>query len=282
MIGSGDMTKFFSKSAKGFSHEKDGKRCQDFSACYHDEERTIVVCCDGHGGEPYVRSHLGSKFATRAVINAFLQLDKKSFYKCTRSEIEEKLKLAVLCEWNSMVEKDLEQKHICKKEVAHLNEKQIFGIIKNPAKLYGTTHNAAMFFGTKVIFMSLGDGGVFALSKGEVIPVFQDDDEPVANVTYSLCQEDAYKHLNVAIFDSSSIDGVVTCTDGLINPYQNMQNFKKSFVCPAIWALKQNDSDLLDDFVDKLATQIGYGDDVSLAMAIKKQSSLRRYKGKDK
>ena len=54
------MTTFFTKTAIGFSHVVENKVCQDFSASYHDEERTIITACDGHGGDIYVRSHLGS------------------------------------------------------------------------------------------------------------------------------------------------------------------------------------------------------------------------------
>ena len=58
------MIAYFTKTNIGYSHLKANKRCQDYSACYHDEERTIITACDGHGGALYVRSHLGSKFAS--------------------------------------------------------------------------------------------------------------------------------------------------------------------------------------------------------------------------
>ncbi|MBQ9716172.1 MAG: protein phosphatase 2C domain-containing protein [Clostridia bacterium] len=276
------MTKYFAKSATGFSHLKNGARCQDFSCCYHDNERTIVSACDGHGGEVYIRSHLGSKFATKAIIKVLGNIEKNLFYRHTRQEIEDYIKLGILCEWNALVEKDLKTRRLHKKEVAHLNEKQIKGIQQNSAKMYGTTLGAAMWFGNKLICVSLGDGGVFILSKGNMFLAFNDEDDPVANFTYSICQDDAYQHLNVALFDASNVDGVIVCTDGLVNPYQNLSNFNQSFAKPLFVALRQGEIDKIDRFVTDMAQKNGFGDDVSLAVMIKQNCSLRSYKDKQK
>ena len=137
------MTKYFAKSATGFSHLKKGIRCQDFSCCYHDGERTIITSCDGHGGEVYVRSHLGSKFASKAILKVLGNIEKTLFYKYTKTEIQDHIRLSILCEWNNLAEKDLKARRLLKKEVAHLNEKQIEGIQKNPAKMRGW--NIALF-----------------------------------------------------------------------------------------------------------------------------------------
>ena len=39
------MIAYFSKTNIGYSHRKEEKPCQDYSACYHDEERTILTAC---------------------------------------------------------------------------------------------------------------------------------------------------------------------------------------------------------------------------------------------
>ena len=56
--GKRKMCVFFTKTAIGANHLKNGLPCQDHSASYHDEERTIVTVCDGHGGALYIRSGL--------------------------------------------------------------------------------------------------------------------------------------------------------------------------------------------------------------------------------
>ena len=81
------MITCFAKTSIGYSHVTANKRCQDFSASYSDEERTIVTACDGHGGNVYIRSHLGSKFASNAVIDVLREIEKTAFYKAKKEEL---------------------------------------------------------------------------------------------------------------------------------------------------------------------------------------------------
>ena len=75
------MSIFFTKTSIGYSHVTANKRCQDFSASYSDEERTIVTACDGHGGNAYIRSHLGAKFASKAVIDVLREIERTACLK---------------------------------------------------------------------------------------------------------------------------------------------------------------------------------------------------------
>ena len=272
------MITYFTKTSIGYSHIKDNKCCQDYSACYHDEERTIITACDGHGGDLYVRSHLGSKFASEAVIKVLKGLERSDFYKYFRKDICDKLRLKILCEWNALVEKDLSEKSISKREVVNLSQDRLFRVKQNPEKAYGTTLNAAMIFGNKLICVSIGDGGVFLVRKGEIAPAFPEDEETVANITYSMCQEDAYKYLKVAIYDFYDLDGVIVCTDGLINPYQSLGNFRDKFVKQICLKMQEGKQAEIDEFITMVGEKIGIGDDVSLGIAMKVGVSLRSYK----
>ena len=149
--GSGMELIYFSKTSIGYSHLKAGKICQDFSACYHDEERTIVTACDGHGGNLYVRSHLGSKFASDAVMQIFSGVQASDFSRYGESEIAEKLRLQILCAWNGMVERHYSRDPIHKKETRLLSEKEAMQLKLNSAKAYGTTLNGVMALGGKQI-----------------------------------------------------------------------------------------------------------------------------------
>ena len=272
------MIAYFTKTSIGYSHIKENKCCQDYSACYHDEERTIITACDGHGGDLYVRSHLGSKFASEAVIKVLKELERGDFYKYSRKDIRNNLRLKILCEWNAMVERDLSRKYITKREVAHLNEDRFFRVKQNPEKAYGTTLNAAMILGTKLICVSIGDGGCFLVKSGQCISPFpEDDDEPVANITYSLCQDDAFSHLQVSVHELSAYDGAVVCTDGMINPYQNLSNFSTGLIAPAIMNLYLGKFEQLSAFVSEVGTKLGTGDDVSLGILVKGKVSIRAY-----
>ena len=259
----------FTKTSIGYSHLKSGKVCQDFSASYHDESRTIVTACDGHGGKLYVRSQLGSKFASDALMHVFSGVQPTDFRRYSEGEIVEKLRLQILCAWNGMVERHYAQEPVRRKETRLLSEQEALQLKLNPAKAYGTTLNGAMILEDKLLCASIGDGGIYLLRGQEIMPAFPEEgEETVANITYSMCQEDAYKYLQTAIFPLSQLDGVILCTDGVINPYRNLANFNKSFVQPAVNLARNQRFTQIDDFVQKLGTDVGIGDDVSLALML--------------
>ncbi|MBE6577805.1 MAG: protein phosphatase 2C domain-containing protein [Ruminococcaceae bacterium] len=273
------MIEQFNVTSIGYSHIKSGKPCQDFSASYSDGERNIVTACDGHGGEVYIRSHKGSKFASLAILRAMLATESLSFRKYTAEDIEHNLKLNILCEWNRLVREDLAEHPIRKSEVAHLTYTQIKSIKQNPAKAYGTTLSGAMLFGNRLICVGLGDGGCFLVKNGELYPAFpEDEDEPVANVTYSLCGEKAFEHMNARIFDMRTLDGVLICTDGILGPYQSTENFKRSFVRPVVRRVLDGKTNEVKNFVCDLGLRSGIGDDVSLAMILKGSTRSRFYR----
>ena len=273
------MSIFFTKTSIGYSHVTANKRCQDFSASYSDEERTIVTACDGHGGNVYIRSHLGSKFASNAVIDVLREIEKTAFYKAKKEAVIENIRLNILCRWNALVEGHLAKNPIRMSEVTGLTETEFLSLRKNPIKAYGTTLNAAMILGTKLICVSIGDGGCFLVKGGQCISPFpEDEDEPVANITYSLCQDDAFSHLSVSAHELSAYDGAVVCTDGMINPYQNLSNFGSGLIAPAIATLNAGKSKSLEAFVSEVGARLGTGDDVSLGIVVKDKLSSRFYK----
>ena len=273
------MTEYFNITSIGYSHIKTDKGCQDHSLSYFDCERTIITACDGHGGDVYIRSHKGSKFSSLATLRAMLDAESLYFRKYTAEEIEHNLKLNILCEWNRLVREDLAEHPIRKSEVAHLTDKQIESIKQNPAKAYGTTLGGAMLYGNRLICVGLGDGGCFLIRNGEIAPAFPEDvDEPVANITYSLCGEKAFEHMNARIFDMRGLDGVLLCTDGVLGPYQSTENFKRSFVRPVVRRILDGKTNEVKRFVCDLGLRSGIGDDVSLSMIVKESAKSKFYR----
>ena len=117
------------------------------------------------------------------------------------------------------------------------------------------------------------------LQKGEMISAFpEDDDEPVANITYSLCGEKVFEHIKARIFDMRSLDGVLICTDGVLAPYQSTENFKRSFVHPVVRRVLDGKTNDVKNFVYDLGLRSGVGDDVSLAMILKGNTKSKPYK----
>lgn len=273
------MFESFNVTSIGYSHVKSGKPCQDFSSSYSSDKCTIITACDGHGGDLYIRSHKGSEFASIATLHTMLNPDLLSFNKHTNEEIEHNLKLNILCEWNKLVQEDLQKYPIRKSKTINLSQAQIDSLKQTPIKAYGTTLGGAMLYGNHLICVGLGDGGCYLLQNGNLISAFpEDEDEPVANITYSLCSENAFKHMKARIFDIRSYDGVILCTDGVLAPYHNVENFKRSFVNPVVTHLLSGKTNDVKQFICKLGTQSGVGDDVSLSMILKTNTKPKYYK----
>ena len=265
-------TEIFSTTYMGYSHKKSGGRCQDFSSSYKDPDKIVVTACDGHGGNLYIRSHLGSRYASLALNKVFLSISPRKMARFSDADLCESLRLAVLCEWNNLVENDLKTRRIRPHEIQKLNEAEIEALREYPQKAYGSTLAGAAVIGNKLICVSIGDGGAFLFRKNRLEPLFDDSDEPVANITNSLCAEDAFSHIRVTVRNWGANDNVLLCTDGLLAPYQSLANFKLSFVDPAVALLKNGETDKIDSFIKELATKKGNGDDVSLALIYKKRS----------
>ena len=62
----------FNTSVLGTSHVKDNKPCQDYSVAWQSEEdgAVVLIVCDGHGSDTYVRSDVGSRLAGEIALEA--------------------------------------------------------------------------------------------------------------------------------------------------------------------------------------------------------------------
>ena len=259
----------FNKTCIGYNHIFDNIVCQDNSISYYDDKKAIIAACDGHGGNIYIRSNIGSKLACKSIFNIFSKLSIDNKEKIN-DEFKEKLKLDILCEWNKLVENDFLSRPFQEDEFEGLNESQVKRLKDNYVIAYGTTMHAALIEDDIIICASIGDGGVFLIKGYKAIEAFPDiDDENVANITCSLCSDNAYDYIHIDSFLLSEIDGVMCLTDGVLNPYQSYDNFEKSFVKPIIKELKHDSKKVINEtkkFICDLGISKGIGDDVSIAM----------------
>ena len=269
------MVHKFTKTHIGYSHINNKKPCQDFSSTYFDFERTIVTVCDGHGGNLYIRSDRGSKFASRALMEAFLNVSKKQL-RLSDEDLLKFIKLYALTEWNKLVEQDLSKNPIKKSETLKLSLDDSFRLKNSPDKAYGTTMLGAMLYKNKLFVIQLGDGGAFIYNKGEIEPAIKEEDDLVGNITYSMCSDRAYNHIHGAIYDFKKLDGVIICTDGVLNPYQNYPNFYQ-FIKNTVIKINNNEEDEIKSFIKELGEKTGIGDDVSLGMIQKMKINDKRY-----
>ena len=272
------MHYIFNKTCIGYLHLRNNKPCQDYSSSYKDNERMIITCSDGHGGNIYIRSEVGAKLASIAVNNVFSSIDNHFFAKSNNESMEDKIKLLVLCEFDKLVEREIGNKPIRKSELEGLDEEEIDVLRFNPSKAYGTTLTGAMVYKNKIIAISIGDSECLGIRKGELVKIFDNSNDPAGNITYSMCQEDAYKYLRVTIINSKELDGIFLCSDGLSSPYQSYMNFTSSYLKPLVRnVLKLNSLNEVDKGIDKIALELGVGDDVSLSFILNEKTNIKYY-----
>ena len=62
----------FATSVLGAGHIKDKKPCQDYSIAWQskDSGSVVLIVCDGHGSDTYVRSDIGSRLAAQITLEA--------------------------------------------------------------------------------------------------------------------------------------------------------------------------------------------------------------------
>ncbi|MCR5490879.1 MAG: protein phosphatase 2C domain-containing protein [Bacilli bacterium] len=257
---------------------KSGLPCQDYSLDYHDAERTIIACCDGHGGARYIRSDRGSRFACEAVLNVFKGLAPSFLYKYKDKEAEDRIRMELLCEWNKLVERDIANHPFTKKELESLSEDDREALMLNRAKAYGTTMTGALLLSGKLVVAGIGDSECLLINKGEAERPLERESDPAGNITYSLCQDDAYSYIRAAVVNFYQYDGVVLCTDGFSGPYQSYENMKESFLKPLVKkTLWGRSAEQVHEFVGLLAEKKGTGDDVSIAYIIDGSASIKHY-----
>ena len=155
----------YAKSVIGYNHINNKTPCQDFSSVYSDKEKTIITCCDGHGGSSYIRSDFGSKVASYSAFITLNSLNQSFFSRLDNEDIESKIKLNILCEYNRMIEQHLSKKPIRKSEVINLDEEEQDALRLNPVKAYGTTLTGAMVIGKKLVVVGIGDTEALVVSK---------------------------------------------------------------------------------------------------------------------
>lgn len=83
----------FYTQALGFSHTASKKPCQDNGTYFEKDGIYIAVVCDGHGGDSYVRSDVGSRVATEVAVEKIQEFVEKlptNFFKGLKGAVTAK------------------------------------------------------------------------------------------------------------------------------------------------------------------------------------------------
>ncbi len=263
--------KTFNISVPGYSHIRLNKVCQDSSAACSDGSCVIAVVCDGHGGEDYVRSNVGSELAAetaKACIKEFAARIDPGEMKRRSDLLLFELEKSIISVWNGEIHRHFEQNPFTEEEMASVSErarrKYLEGRIESA---YGTTLIAAAVTPDYWFCIQIGDGSCVAASAetGFEQPV-PPDEKCLGNVTTSLCDSEAinsFRHcysekLPAAVFISS---------DGVANSFSDESRLENLYTAAlysfATDRFEKAENDLRD-YLPRLSKQ-GSGDDISLA-----------------
>ena len=229
--------KSFNLTAQGASHIKKNKECQDASLSYQDENCAIAVVCDGHGGDDYVRSAIGSKFASaiakKNIQKFLLGMDKEKFFLNPDKQLKI-LEASIISHWNESVS-DYHSKHpFDEAELIVVSEKAKKRYLEDGKiwSAYGTTLIAVAMNEDYWFAIHIGDGKCVAINHaGEFKQPIPWDPKCFLNATTSICDSDAidnFRHFYsdkwpAAVFvGSDGIDDCFNNNEQLYNLYKTV------------------------------------------------------------
>lgn len=274
-------------SIRGYSHILCDKECQDNSISWQEKQYDAVVVCDGHGGDKYFRSAIGSRFACEAgktMISSFMeQVLSRDELKTSWDTLFSQLEISIINEWNKLVERHfLDNPFESDARFEMLADEDKHSLYSSYVKAYGSTFIAAVLTDRHLFVLKLGDGNVCVLNGQYKVCLLDkircelSDDQLQFNLTTSLCNSDAaksFKHCKIPSNKINKIYGVLLSSDGVINSFSTeeayvafVENVFKGFQEQKLSDAKQE----LADFLPELSKK-GSGDDLSIAVITEKQ-----------
>lgn len=289
------MIESYSFSCQGESHKADDKPCQDasFSEVYEDG-LAIAIVCDGHGGERYFRSNVGSRVATEVIrdsVKTFVDnVDKSMFVgqpftaeeAITSEEIVKKqnpidkalrqLFSSIIYQWNQKIAEhaanteisEWEQEHVPQKYLDELHTSETF------EKLYGCTLMVYLQTPDYWFAFHLGDGKCISFhQEGDLwqkpIPW---DERCFLNRTTSLCDSNAINEFRYCYEGDGKFPmAVFLGSDGMDDSFgedPNLVNFYIQVVKMLVTDGKEATIASIESELPQLS-KIGSKDDMSVA-----------------
>lgn len=267
--------KSFNLSVQGASHIKKNKECQDASASYFDEDCAVCVVCDGHGGDDYMRSAFGSKFASKITlenIKGFMKSVDAEEMRINSKGLLKQLEASIISGWNEAVNKHFKENPFSKEELIMVSERarKKYTEQRRIESAYGTTVIGAAMNDKFWIGIHIGDGKCVAVNpQGRFLQPIPWDDKCFLNATTSICDSHALENfrsfysekLPIAVFVGS--DGIDDCFKGNEQLHKLYNTVLYSFMTSEFDEAVGE----LEDYLPRLSAK-GSGDDMSVSAII--------------
>ena len=279
----------FGASSIGKLHLDAGKPCQDAytltSGSYRNTPWACFAVADGHGGEDYASSDIGSALACKAAGMAFeniLHLCIDNFESLERT-FKSQFGIEIQRYWQGLCRHHFRSRQEKKwpsssEDSSQADEipadKTIENDISNqqPPKLkdfveYGTTLSVCILFREHLFLFRVGDSDIALLDHdGKAFFVFKDDLGLVGSQTHSLCMPNMAEKAQHELYPALDYKAVWLCTDGVTNCYSMNKKFFKLLTEMNSMLIKKGTEKILSDF-PKLVSNMGAegsGDDSTM------------------
>lgn len=280
-----------SKSVRGHSHLSTGKPCQDSSFVQADGagKWRVVVVSDGHGDSNCMRSDRGSKLAVECATSSLVEfaraacgedevgetLARDLLVPTRRATVVRRITDAIIARWRAAVQEDVSQDPLTPEELAEASERarERYERGERLEHAYGATLVAALWLPKALLLLQQGDGLCLVIDReGTASQPVPEDERCLANVTTSLCDEDAADAIRHAVvpLEERAMAACVLASDGVANSFaddEGAEAYAKSLLINLAqdgnaWRLSLE----LEQSLPELS-QRGSGDDMSVALA---------------
>ena len=215
------------------------RHCQDNFRILTSQDKVYVAVADGHGGIPYVRSGLGSKFATAAAIKLLqANVPPEEFPKAVKETFDR------------MVAKHLAHRPLEDWEAARMKEWDE----RLPAHYaYGTTLMAAVMTVEGATVFQMGDGEIHALdTQGNLMDALPEDPHCCENISTSMVQSNDWVLQHFRYRELKDCSALMLYTDGYSGP----------------WSMAKGllDTENLNAHIEHILSKVNHGDDQTFVM----------------
>lgn len=213
-------------TVRGSTHVQRGIPNQDSVATrlLADGKVAVVAISDGHGGERYVRSEVGSRFAVEVSCDILGEWWTRTARgngdapatALIEQELRDRVVPTITRQWRARV-----ADHV----VAHPFTEEEFtragtAVDVQPEVAYGATLLVAVASDRAVALAQLGDGDIVLVRGDDVMLPIEPDARLVASQTTSLCLDSADADFRCSVVsDIADIDLVLLSTDGYANSF---------------------------------------------------------------
>lgn len=265
--------KVFHISHRGKSHIRDATPLQDASASFSDGKISIVAVADGHDGDDYFRSDIGSRLAVDTAVDILKELATNvdpNTLAANRKVVMDNLKKTIIEEWRKRVREHLDMLPFFEEELNGISSKTKSRIDAGRVEpVYGATLLASIITKNFWIAVQIGDGRIWAAKdSGEWKTPMPEDPDCIGNATTSLCDRNAEGSMR-AICSRILPKAVFLGTDGLSDTFLSDADAEKLFSC-----FVKDYSDNPDKAGKEISEHMmfrsykGSSDDISLAFQI--------------